>query len=162
MQTWNLPDHRPSTPGPWSDEPDRAQWVDEATGLDCLILRAPSTGALCGYVGVPEGHSCYGLGYDDVPVDVHGGLTFAGPCQDGEAEDPARICHFPGPGRSDDVWWLGFDCAHFMDVSPLMEERLTLVMGERYPGSGVAVYREFAYVQEECRRLAEQLAAPLA
>ena len=38
-------------PGEWTDEPDKLQWVDEATGFDCLIVRN-SLGALCGYVGV--------------------------------------------------------------------------------------------------------------
>lgn len=46
--------------GPWLTEPDRMVWVDEATGLDCMILRAPVTGALCGYVGVPPGHPLHG------------------------------------------------------------------------------------------------------
>jgi hypothetical protein len=46
--------------GEWDDEPDKMQWQDEATGLPCLIVRGP-VGALCGYVGVPEGHPCFGL-----------------------------------------------------------------------------------------------------
>lgn len=51
-------------PGPWHDEPDKIQWVDEETGLDCLIVRNHG-GALCGYVGVPDGHPAYGVGYSD-------------------------------------------------------------------------------------------------
>ena len=39
--------------GPWDNEPDKAQWIDEASGYDCLIVRGGG-GALCGYVGVPE------------------------------------------------------------------------------------------------------------
>lgn len=63
--------------GPWQNEPDKCQWRDEATGLPCLIVRGPS-GALCGYVGVSEGHPAFGKDYDSVAADVHGGLTFAG------------------------------------------------------------------------------------
>lgn len=50
--------------GPWQDEPDKISWVDEATGLDCLIVRNHG-GALCGYVGVPETHPLFGLGYNE-------------------------------------------------------------------------------------------------
>lgn len=50
--------------GPWQLEPDRKQWRDEATGLPCLIVRHPSMGQLCGYVGVYPGHPAYGLNYD--------------------------------------------------------------------------------------------------
>ena len=65
--------------GPWQSEPDKIQWLDEATGLPCLIVRGP-VGALCGYVGVPEGHPHFEQKYDDVDVRVHGGLTFASFC----------------------------------------------------------------------------------
>ena len=26
-------------PGPWQEEPDKAVWIDERTGLDCMIHR---------------------------------------------------------------------------------------------------------------------------
>lgn len=67
--------------GPWDTEPDKAQWVDAATGLDCLIVRN-RMGTLCGYVGVPETHPWFKTSYNDVDVDVHGGLTFSDQCQD--------------------------------------------------------------------------------
>jgi hypothetical protein len=51
-------------PGPWQDEPDKAQWQDEETGLPCMILRNHS-GALCGYVGVDSTHPWFGKGYSD-------------------------------------------------------------------------------------------------
>lgn len=47
-------------PGPWLDEPDKVEWR-HASGLPLLIVRASHTGALCGYVGVPEGHPLYGV-----------------------------------------------------------------------------------------------------
>ena len=71
--------------GPWDQEPDKRQWQDEATGLPCLIVRGPA-GALCGYVGVPEGHPAHGKDYDDVEVSCHGGLTFARGCSDHSRE----------------------------------------------------------------------------
>lgn len=54
--------------GEWDAEPDKVQWQDEATGLPCLIVRN-SGGALCGYVGLSEGHPLYGKSYSTrVPV----------------------------------------------------------------------------------------------
>ena len=50
--------------GAWQDEPDKVQWIDEETGLDCLIVRNPG-GALCGYVGVAEGHSLFEVSYSE-------------------------------------------------------------------------------------------------
>lgn len=49
--------------GPWKSEPDKVQWIDDKTGLYCMIIRGP-VGALCGYVGVPEGHPFYGVKYN--------------------------------------------------------------------------------------------------
>jgi len=106
--------------GPWVGEPDRVEWrIGGALhGLVCLAARGPS-GSWCGYVGVPPGHPAHGKGYDAVhelrELDVHGGLTFAAPCDVGEH---AVICHVPEPGEPDAVWWLGFDCAHAWDYSP--------------------------------------------
>src|SRR5215831_16238351 len=71
-------------PGPWDQEPDKCQWIDEATGLDCMALRN-RMGAWCGYVGIPPEHPLHGLDYDDVGTwdfEVHGGLTFADRCDE--------------------------------------------------------------------------------
>ena len=138
--------------GPWLAEPDKRQWQDEATGLPCLIVRGPS-GALCGYVGVQKGHAAHGADYDAVEVDVHGGLTYAGVCQHGD--DPARgVCHIPGAGEPDDVWWFGFDCAHAFDLSPAYAHY------ERPPSpwSKPDEYRDVDYVTEQVTQLAAQLA----
>jgi hypothetical protein len=50
--------------GPWDNEPDKAQWIDEATGLDCLIVRN-KMGSLCGYVGVASDHPWHGKAYSE-------------------------------------------------------------------------------------------------
>ena len=61
-KTWTTMDKASWGPGPWQDEPDKEQFADEVTGYACLIKRNPA-GALCGYVGVPEGHPWHGSGY---------------------------------------------------------------------------------------------------
>jgi hypothetical protein len=138
--------------GPWQDEPDKRQWRDAETGLPCLIVRN-MFGALCGYVGISKGHPAYEAEYDDVDVDVHGGLTFAGKCCEGSEHG---ICHKVDPGEDDDVWWLGFDAGHFRDLSPASEAR------DRARGFGPIgnpIYRDISYVESECASLAKQLAA---
>ena len=123
MQTWKSPAVKQELPpGPWMDEPDKAQWIHPASGLDCLIVRGP-VGSLCGYVGVPALHPWrLRKGYNDVACSVHGGLTFDGECQPyTDTEDfTVSICHVPEAGRTDDVHWYGFDCAHLGDLSPGM------------------------------------------
>lgn len=134
----------PLPQGPWSHEPNRLQWVDPATNLDCLIVRN-DLGALCGYVGVPKGHRFYEVEENDVPyedIHVHGGLTYSNHCQ-------GHICHEPEPGRPDDVWWLGFDCAHHNDLVPGMDRAWAIGRGH--------IYRDLNYVKEQCANLAQQL-----
>jgi len=155
-------------PGPWQDEPDKVQWKDETTGLDCLAVRTQHMGHWCGYVGVPQGHPLHEVDYDDAyrvaarakGIDpdewwchdllaVHGGLTYADHCADGPEE--TSICHVPQPGETDHVWWLGFDCAHAGDLSPFSVAR-------GFPSIGVEVYRTLDYVRAEVTSLAKQIA----
>ena len=136
-------------PGPWDGEPDKIQWVDEATDLDCLMVRNPMA-AWCGYVGVPRTHPLYGVGFEDVPVvDVHGGLTFSGGCAPGEPLD--GICHIAAPGRESEPWWLGFDCGHWNDLQP----GLVALLADAIPPF---IYRNEVYVRAQCATLAAQLA----
>lgn len=68
-------------------------------GVRYIIMRGPC--ALCAYVGVPEGHPLAGKDYDDIPLGVHGGLTFAG----------------RGDGRRPEgMYWYGWDYGHAGDV----------------------------------------------
>lgn len=150
MQTWTNDkiDRTGWAPGPWDTEPDKAQWKDAETGLDCLMVRNWS-GALCGYVGLAPGHALHGKSYNDVNVGVHGGLTFSDECV--EADEPCcGICHVVAPGEPDKLWWFGFDCAHSCDKTPH-----DTVEGQFQRHSGI--YRDFAYVQRQCALLARQI-----
>lgn len=123
---------------PWEHEPNREEF--EHAGLHCLILRNTEvTGCLNGYVGVQPGHPTYGNGYDDMDIEVHGGLTFA---SEGDGKRWAK-------GR----WWFGFDTAHSCDYSPLLHERCP-----ELPPFRDETYRDIEYVRSEVKRLAEQLA----
>lgn len=61
-------------PGPWANEPDKLNWIDPETGLDCMIVRNRA-GNLCGYVGVPESHPWFGVGYSGC-INKHEPKTF--------------------------------------------------------------------------------------
>jgi hypothetical protein len=123
--------------GPWNKEPDRVDFIH--AGFSCFILRNTS-GNWCGYVGVPSTHPAYEKDYDNVNVSVHGGLTYANKCN-------GHICHVPEPGMPDDVWWLGFDTAHYDDLSPSIPH---------LKGYG-ATYKDVNYTRKETEQLAEQL-----
>lgn len=138
--------------GAWDQEPDKVQWQDEETKLPCLIVRNPM-GALCGYVGVSRASRFYGKNYDELDqlFDVHGGLTFSNKCQLGS--ENSAICHIVEDGEDDDIWWLGFDCAHAYDLVPALGvemQRFSLVFSQ-------AEYRNIEYVKGQCKSLAKQL-----
>lgn len=123
--------------GPWQDEPDRVEF--EHLGFPCLIVRVPH-GALCGYVAVPPGHPWHRRCYQtlDSEVDVHGGLTYSSECA-------GDVCHQSKPGEPDDVWWLGFDHAHWGDFVPGIKS-----------SRSQARYRTIDYVRDQCERLTLQ------
>lgn len=156
---WTTIDKSTWERGPWDNEPDKAQWVDEATGLPCLIVRN-NGGALCGYVGVSRGHPWFEQSYDE-SAHVHGGLTFADKCRPG-VDESSGICHIVAPGEDDAVWWLGFDCSHGGDISPAHDALLRSI-GHKPLGVcnwwETATYRDFPYVKEQCGHLARQAKA---
>ena len=62
-----------------------------------------------GYVVIFKGHPMYGKHYGEVPVDVHGGLTFS------ESVNSV-IGNFPElTEEMKDGWVFGFDTAHYND-----------------------------------------------
>ena len=138
-------------PGDWDDEPDRVEWRWLGPPkLPCLIVRGPS-GALCGYVGVPPGHPYYELDYQKCDVHAHGSLTYADRC----AED-GHICHVARSGEAEQVWWLGFDCAHGCDRRP-GSEAFYRARGLDQLGESFATYKSIAYVRSQVESLAHQL-----
>lgn len=159
MNTWNNMKAEMANweDGPWKTEPDKAHWIDEETGLDCLIVRN-HMGALCGYVGLPSEHDLYGKHYRAVhelhnDIDVHGDLTFSDGCQPNKSESTG-ICH-SGNVAHNNVWWLGFDTAHAYDFCPSMTESRAFA-SVRDAFSDMK-YRDFEYVQLEVKKLAKQL-----
>ena len=111
------------------------EWTTEA-GLKATVIATPM-GYRCGYVGVPEGHPLYGKHYDDVDVDVHGGLTYS--------------------NLEDELWTFGYDCAHWDDARDpeLMNDEYKKVLMNWMEGGGTIRTLEFCVA--ECEALAKQL-----
>lgn len=110
-------------------------------------------------MGVAKGHPAFELGYDDVPapepgeyLNVHGGLTYSNKCVKNRSQGET-VCHVVEKGEDDNIWWLGFDCAHCGDYSSMS---YTESMRRDFP-RGDAVYRTIDYVKTECKHLAKQL-----
>ncbi|QVJ00394.1 hypothetical protein KGD82_16675 [Nocardiopsis eucommiae] len=130
--------------GPWANEPDRDQWTDETTGIECLAVRHDRSGHWSGYVAVPPGHPWFGADYVDLPredLDVHRGLNYS------RAGDTILGL---STTRDDGLWWFGFSCDHVGDLTPaeIVNDKYALLEG---------VYRDLRYVRRECVRLAEQI-----
>lgn len=79
-------------------------------GFDCVAALNEQMGVRVGYVRIPEDHQWYGLDYDDIPCEAHGGLTFSNfhPGIEWAVEIP-------------DGYWIGFDCGHAWDQWPVEE-----------------------------------------
>lgn len=71
-------------------------------GVRFVVLRGP--GSCCAYLGIPKTHPLAGLKYDDLSVSCHGGLTYGS----GGA---------PSEALGDDMYWYGWDYAHYQDAS---------------------------------------------
>jgi hypothetical protein len=132
---------------PWEDEPDNAEWTQEPSGYKCRIKRNPITGTLCGYVGIPKGHTFWGVRYDEgndeadaIADDVHGGLTYSEKGKDG-------------------WWYFGFDTAHDSDFAPAIAELLIGRGQDQDPPKyhECTKYKTWEYVEDQIFWLGKRL-----
>ena len=176
LQVYHNPDRRPSSNGPWNDEADKVAWVDEETGLGCIMLRQKN-GTISGYVSVDPRHPLFGFEADAVPVGVsntvHGGVTYAKECEVNRFERRAQgkprrerytVCHTTWIRTvqdfrtvqttkdefHEDLWWLGFDTDHAGDLVP---------NGRYGEGRKGDIYRDQSFVYSNCIELARKLKA---
>ncbi len=174
LQVYHNPDRRPSGDGPWNNEAEKVAWVDEATGLGCIMLRQKN-GTISGYVGVGPEHPLFGFEADAVPVGVsttvHGGVTYGKACEVNRFERRAHgklrqerytVCHTTWVRTvqdyrtvqttedefHEDLWWLGFDTDHPGDLVP---------NGRYGEGRKGDVYRDQSFVYANCIELARKL-----
>jgi len=119
------------------NNPDDVLSKGEHVGFEWMTVHN-GIGYRCGYVRVPVGHPWHGKHYDDIPVDIHGGLTFA---------EPDKPCD---KDRPDNAWWFGFDCAHLDDANDP-----SLPCKHPMPSFGGSIKTQ-EYVEAECHSLCEQ------
>jgi hypothetical protein len=77
-----------------------------------LVVIFTPLGHRCGYVGVYENSPLRNVEYDDLDVNVHGGLTFSGNLNADESQ-----------------WFFGFDCAHIFDAPDIEKMKEYMEMG---------------------------------
>lgn len=132
---------------------DSREWTH--AGLSCAIVQANAYKFWCGYVRIPADHPLYGKDYEEISVDVHGGLTFCRiePC----------VEHADGQG-----FWYGFDTAHLGDemydpATPPDHQDFCYQMHqesrEKFPDIKPEHFWTPEEVIEETNRLADQLSA---
>lgn len=125
----------------WEDEPDRIEYTE--SGLKALILRTPEIGILCGYVALPLRHPLAGKKYDDMPILVHGGLTFGN-------EGDEKL-------REKGYFLYGFDCGHHGDFAPQIVQTLEEVgISSTKHWYEDTTYRNVAYVRQEIKYMVKQ------
>lgn len=159
----------------------------EHCGYKCVVVFQPM-GHRCGYVGIPKTHTLYGddyCNYLDIKKEdledkkVSGVFPLFLSCFDEDERiriDAFFECHggitYSGGGENSnypinsDLWWFGFDCAHYMDgrdlyyalekfpeEKELIEKRIEWEL--ECPLGGTVRTKE--YVEKECMNLAEQL-----
>lgn len=94
--------------------------------LDHLRESGCDVGAGNGYVFLPRGHKYFEEHYDNIPVSVHGGLTYA------QMYDNHFDGVVEGLDQDTDYWVVGFDTAHLNDslrnwpMSRVIEETMDL------------------------------------
>lgn len=99
-------------------------------GYKCEIQRHPTMKHLCGYVLVDSDHWLYGKDYEDIEskysIYSHGGLTYS--------------------RNSEEMWKIGFDCAHLYDLVPANYNMEVLTgINTIHPKD---VYRDMKYVRQ--------------
>ena len=130
---------------PWENEPDHAEWVQEVSGYKCRIKRNPTTGTLCGYVGIPKEHRFWGVTYDEgneeldaIADDVHGGFTYTSVGDDG-------------------YWYFGFDTTHANDFAPKLVELLIEFGRKDLPFHDCMNYKTWEFVEDQIHWLGKRL-----
>ena len=119
------------------------------SGLRAVVIMG-SRGTRCGYVGVPEGNRYFGLDYQVVNVEVHGGLTYS---------SSSTINSYPVKS-TEPLWWFGYDCSHAWD-RPSDEWLAQNPDMHYYHVSSDSTHRTLGYCMDECESLSKQLTPSL-
>lgn len=111
-------------------------------GFPCVVLFMPF-GFRCGYIGIPKGHRFYKMNYVKIPVGCHGGLTYS--------DD--HLHH----QDDKDIWWIGFDCGHYMDGYDLKSRRQYFPELPDEEFMYTEEYKDIGFCKHECREIVDQI-----
>lgn len=115
---------------------DRTVCTFVASGFRCIVgSGGPTLENFNGYIALPTGHKWHGKSWDELPCEVHGGITWAEPRLPWDEEDGDRH-------------WIGFDTCHAGDMVPGL-------LACNFSGD---TFKDEDYVVAELISLAEQAA----
>lgn len=125
-------------------------------GYPCAVLLQPM-GHRCGYVGIDSSHPLYKKDYNIIDIDCHGGITYSGDCL---PQIGLKITY-----NMEDIWWIGFDCAHADDANDydaalkIFKDKETIENLEfmKEVDKKLGKVRTQEYVKQECRNIVDQL-----
>ena len=126
----------------------------EYKGFPCVVIMQAGC-FRTGYVGIPKTHEKYGIHYNNLDIDCHGGLTYSNNTlifQDDK-----------------DTWWIGFDTAHYGDGKdfesarelfkdyPKTLEQISHLEEVENMFPTYDMYASLDYCKNECMKIVEQL-----
>ena len=97
------------------------------------------------YVKIPEEHKYYKKGYDDIPIECHGGLTFS---SHRLSYDDFRF----NPIVLQDSWWIGWDYAHAGDYTGY-DEMFNRGLYKNKKWTTKEIYKEVKKVISQLRKM---------
>ncbi len=155
-------------------------WITRA-GFRAVVTMG-NLGHRCGYVGVPDSHLLYGVGYgqdthalkplpDDEKIGDRGIMTvFFGNMAANGMQRPDYVFDvhgsltYAGGGKasdypvSSDLWWFGYDCGHAGDApSPEYIASKSPSIRRLYTADREDVHRDLSFCEAQCESLAQQL-----
>lgn len=152
--------------GPWHQEPDYEEF--EYKGILCVLNRGP-LGAWNGYIAIPKNNkwASRDKSYESGDLDVHGGVTYA-------SDHPPYLHENYKKNKELDLFWIGFDCAHYMDkwpcdltsINELIIKNITdkEIINKLNDNNSILKrmyenreYRALDYARNECKKLVDQI-----
>ena len=141
--------YKKSNSNPWDKEPFKREF--EYKDFPCIILKHPTQHHLCGYIGIYSTNGLSNMPIDDINefINIHGGFTHY---------DSGNNINLPITVNNKLIFWLGFDCAHYNDYVPGLEEfqqfysyQMSIMNKEN------VTYKDGQFVENELKKAIDQI-----
>lgn len=134
----------------------KKDWITKSGHRAVIVLTSPCLPHYCGYVGVKANNSQFEKEYDSIEnINIHEGLIYS----DRKEDYPVT--------KSKDIWWFGFDTAHFNDyidweagkelLETEEEKKENKEMKKIMNNHDGSTLRTLEYVYNQCESLSRQL-----